>query len=356
MLKLHTRQADGLWLVTIAAVLWGTIGVATQAIYQIDSTTSLFINLARLVIATPLLFAFCWRALGRAMWNIARRDLGIMALTGALMALSHAAYFAAIREAGVTITTLLTICVAPLIVTGLSVLLKFETVTRRAIIALVCALIGAVLLVGFQNGGESGAGQALGALFSLAAAATYAGMIVCGRFLAASYHPLQVTTVTFGAGTLVLVIINLLAGVVAVQTVQGWGLVVYLGLVPTAFAYWLFQRGLHSVPATAASIVSMLDPLVAALLAWALFGETLAAAGFAGAVLLIGSIFLLSGEQGDKKSFTAEGAERRRERLSAVRAYLTFRRCSRRGLARQAPIQALTSALLCVLYGENLFG
>jgi DME family drug/metabolite transporter len=298
MLKLQARQADGFWLVTFAAILWGTIGVATQAIYQIDSTTSLFINLARLVIATPLLLSFCWRAMGGAMFQIARRDLAVMALTGALMALSHAAYFAAIRHAGVTITTLLTICVAPLVVTGLSVLLKFETITRRAVIALVCALIGAVLLVGFQPQGESGNDLLLGTLFSLAAAATYAGMIVCGRFLAASYHPLQVTTVTFSAGTLLLLVINLASGVVAVQTVQGWALVLYLGLVPTAFAYWLFQRGLRSVSATAASIVSMLDPLVAALLAWGLFGETLAAAGFVGAALLILSIVLLSAEQG----------------------------------------------------------
>jgi drug/metabolite transporter, DME family len=297
MLKIRTLQPDGFWLVTFAAILWGTIGVATQGIYQIDSTTSLFINLARLVIATPLLFAFCWRTMGSTMFQIARRDLGVMALTGMLMALSHAAYFAAIRQAGVTITTLLTICVAPLVVTGLSALLKFEKVTRRAVIALVCALIGAVLLVGFQLPGESGDELLLGTLFSLAAAATYAGMIVCGRFLASSYHPLQVTTVTFSAGTLILIIINLLAGVVFVQTVQGWLLVVYLGLVPTAFAYWMFQHGLRSVSATAASIVSMLDPLVAALLAWGLFGETLAPAGFAGAGLLILSIFLLSTEQ-----------------------------------------------------------
>jgi DME family drug/metabolite transporter len=71
----------------------------------------------------------------------------------------------------------------------------------------------------------------------------------------------------------------------------------YLGLVPTAFAYWLFQMGLRSVSASAASIVSMLDPLVAALLAWLLFGETLPLTGIAGAILLILSIFLLSADK-----------------------------------------------------------
>jgi DME family drug/metabolite transporter len=122
-------------------------------------------------------------------------------------------------------------------------------------------------------------------------------MIICGRFLAANYHPLQVTTMAFGGGTLVLALVNLVSGVVLVHTTQGWMLVLYLGLVPTAFAYWVFQMGLRSVSATAASIVSMLDPLVAALLAWWFFGETLAVTGIAGAGLLTLSVLLLSADK-----------------------------------------------------------
>jgi drug/metabolite transporter (DMT)-like permease len=40
--------------------------------------------------------------------------------------------------------------------------------------------------------------------------------------------------------------------------------------------------------------VSLLEPVVAAILAWVLFGETLAGTGIIGAALLIVSIFLLS--------------------------------------------------------------
>jgi DME family drug/metabolite transporter len=294
MQKSTTTQPGGFWLVTSAAVIWGTIGIATQAIYNSDTTTSLFINLARMLIATPVLLAACWHVVGGSMFNIRRRDFCIMALSGGLLAVSQAMYFAAIRHTGVTIPTLLTMCISPLVVTGLSVLLKFETMTRRTVIALVCALVGSILLVGLGMPDSSPDSLLLGSLFSLVSAITYGGMIVCGRFLAAGYHPLQVTTVTFGVGTLVLLPVNVAGGIVTVHTAQGWLLVLYLGLVPTALAYWLFQKGLRSVSATAASIVSMLDPLVAALLAWALFGETLAVTGIAGAGLLLFSIFLLA--------------------------------------------------------------
>lgn len=296
MRKLQTFQPDGFWLVTGAAIIWGTIGVATQAIYNIDSTTSLFINLGRMTVASPVLLVACWRVVGPTMFNIRRRDFMIMLLTGTLLAISQAAYFAAIRSTGVTIATLLTICIAPLVVTYLSVLLKFETLNWRIVIALVCAMLGSVLLVGLHSPEGSDYNLLLGTILSVVSAVGYASMIICGRFLAADYHPLQVTAATFGVGTLVLVVINLVNGVVLIQTTQGWLLVLYLGLVPTALAYWLFQMGLRSVSATAASIVSMLDPLVAALLAWGLFGETLAITGIAGAVLLMLSIFLLSGE------------------------------------------------------------
>jgi drug/metabolite transporter, DME family len=228
------------------------------------------------------------------MFHIRQRDLLIMVLSGTFLAISQAAYFAAIRYSGVTIPTLLTMCISPVVVTFVSVLLKFETLTRRTVIALVCAIVGSLLLVGLQSADGTQDGVFLGVIFSIIAAVTYAVMIICGRFLAADCHPLQVTTFTFSAGTLILIPINLLSGVVIAHTTQGWLLILYLGLVPTALAYWIFQIGLRSVSATAASIIGMLDPVVAALLAWLLFGETLAARGLIGAALLIASIFLLS--------------------------------------------------------------
>lgn len=294
MQNLKISQPDGFWLVTGAALIWGTIGVATQAIYNIDSTTPLFINLIRIVIATPVLLAICWRVVGWKMFNIPARDLGIMLLSGTFLVLSQAAYFEGIRHIGVTVTTLLTLCLSPLVVVFLSALLKFETLTRRTGFALAFALAGSLLLVGVNPQESVSQNLGPGLFFSLIAAVCYACMLVCGRFLAAGYHPLQVTSIGFCAGALVLVVINLLGEIVIVQTTQGWMLVVYLGLVPTALAYWLFQLGLRSVPATTASIVIMLDPLVAAFLAWVLFGETLTAAGMAGSLLLLLSLFLLS--------------------------------------------------------------
>jgi DME family drug/metabolite transporter len=295
--KTNSVQPSGFWLVASAAVIWGTIGIATQAIYNLDNTNSLFLNLGRLLVATPILLVVCWRVVGRHMFQIRRRDAGIMALSGTFLAISQAAYFAAILHAGVTIPTLLSMCVSPLVVTVASVLLKLETLTQRKLISLICAILGSVLLVGLDalaaTSGEQ-SGLLLGTLLSMVSAVGYGAMIICGRFLAGSYHPLQVNTVMFSAGSLVLLGANLAVGIDPVQHTQSWLLIVYLGLVPTALAYWLLQMGLRSVSATTASILSMLDPLVTAVLAWALFSELLAPISIVGAGLLLLSILLLA--------------------------------------------------------------
>lgn len=306
MLK-QSNDQSGFWLVIAAASIWGTIGIATQAIYNVDSATSpLFINFARMVIAAPALTFACWRVVGRDMFKLPRRDLLIMLLNGIFMAASQACYFVAIRYTGVTIATLLSVCVSPLLVTGISVMLKLERPSARALIAVACALVGSVLLVGLNTPAGTQDNLLLGAILSIVAALTYAATIFWGRFLAGSYHPLQVMTFTFGSGALALIPINLLSGAVAIHTGEGWLYALYLGLVPTALAYWMFQKGLRSVTPTTASVSTLLEPTVAALLAWALFGETLPGTGVIGAGLLILSIFLLS-TRGRKRQVALAG-------------------------------------------------
>ena len=53
----HARR--GLVLILIAALLWGTVGVATKMIYTLVATTALSIGFLRLAIATPVLLVAC---------------------------------------------------------------------------------------------------------------------------------------------------------------------------------------------------------------------------------------------------------------------------------------------------------
>ena len=84
-----------------------------------------------------------------------------------------------------------------------------------------------------------------------------------------------------------------------VSLVLSWSLLRRAGIEP-----WgnnrklLFLRGLRSTSATAASVLTLLEPLTSTVLAWALFGERLGPAGLLGAALLLGAMgLLLRGER-----------------------------------------------------------
>jgi DME family drug/metabolite transporter len=128
-----------------------------------------------------------------------------------------------------------------------------------------------------------------------------------GRAVAGRYHPLQINAIAFAAGALTLLPVAALTGLVISYPPVGWALLLYLGLVPSALAYGLFVNGMRSTPATVASVLTLLEPLSATILAAALFGERLGAPGFVGGALLLGAIVLLALAGSHKKRVEAEG-------------------------------------------------
>jgi DME family drug/metabolite transporter len=283
----------GLLPIICAALLWGTIGVATQAIYHTSQTNALSIGFYRLAFALPVLVVLGRHLLGGRLLTIARRDLPAMLAIGLMMALYQVCLFSAIPLVGVSVAVLVTLCTAPVMVALGAAALFGERLTGRVALALLLALGGTGLLIA---PGEAGAraDSLRGVLFALGSALGYATLALCSRSLAARYHPIQPLLVGFGTGALVLLPFALLAGATLHFPALGWGLLLYLGVIPTALAYILFLAGIRHVSATVASIITLLEPLTAAGLAWLLFGEHLTRLGLLGAALLLGAIALLT--------------------------------------------------------------
>jgi DME family drug/metabolite transporter len=222
------------------------------------------------------------------------RDALLMLFMGTMQAVFQYCYLAAIPACGVTIATLIALCVAPVIVVLCAALFLRERPTLRVLLALLCALGGTILLTGAPDGSQAFSNLPLGVLLSLASATGYAGVILSGRALSSRYHSLQINSVSFASGALLLLLGALSMRLVLVYPAQSWLLIVYLGCVPTALAYTLFQSGMRTTPATLTSILTLCEPLTAAALAWLLFGERLGPLGILGALLLFATIFLLA--------------------------------------------------------------
>jgi len=298
VLDVHATRR-GLGLIALAATLWGTVGVATQGIYRLSTVTPLSVGFFRLVIAAPVLLVACLFLLGRRSWQIEMRDAGLMAMIGAMLALYQVCFFTAIVYTGVTIATLVTLCTAPIMAAVLAVIFTRERLNRTIVISLAIALLGTILLVGIPEHGAAGGRLIIGVLFALGSAFGYATMTICSRLIAGNIHPLQTNAIAFGTGALVLLVLTIPSGgpILSYPT-ESWLLLVYLGLVPTAFAYALFFLGMRVTSATVATIVTLVEPLTATLLAWLIFKEQLGPLGFVGAGLLLAALLLLARQGG----------------------------------------------------------
>jgi DME family drug/metabolite transporter len=281
--------------IMLAAFSWGTVGVTTQALYRTSAATPLSVGLFRLALAVPALALAGWARLGTQLFRLSARDGALVATIGAMSALYQVCYFQAIPRVGVAVATLVTLCAAPVIVALFSAVFLSERPTPKVVAALLLAVGGTALLVGGGSaaGTTSTGSSVAGTALALAAAGGYAVVTLCSRSLSTRCHPFQTLAFGFALGAALLLAATLPTGPVLRFPARGWALLTYLGLVPTALAYALFISGLRDVPATVATVATLLEPFTSAVLAWFLLGERLGRLGILGAILLGSAMLML---------------------------------------------------------------
>jgi drug/metabolite transporter, DME family len=291
----------GLLLIAIAAASWGTTGATMTLLSREAAASPLLVGWCRLAVAAPFLVLaavyvarFGARPPGRRPWPSAA-DLPLCAALGLAMAAYQVCYFRAVTLVGVAVAALLAICSAPLLIAVLAAVFLGERLTPMVRLSLGMAVAGTALLVVGPRGLDDIAGHfGLGALLALGAGVSYAVYAVAAKGLLARVTPLAVAAITFALAAAFLAP-ALLAEPAPTRAIgAGWPLLLYLGVGPTAIAYALFTAGLGRVPATAAGIVSLLEPLTATTLGLVVFGERLGAVGAIGALLLLAALPLLT--------------------------------------------------------------
>jgi DME family drug/metabolite transporter len=291
----------GLLLIAVAAVSWGTTGATMTLLSREAAASPLLVGWCRLAVAAPFLVLAAtavarlgWRPASRRPWP-AVADLPLCAALGLAMAAYQVCYFRAVTLVGVAVAALLAICSAPLLIAVLAAVFLGERLTPVVRLSLGMAVAGTALLVVGPRGLDDIAGHfGLGALLALGAGVSYAVYAVAAKGLLARVAPLAVAAITFTLAAVFLAPALLAEAAPARAVSAGWPLLVYLGVGPTAIAYALFTAGLRRVTATAAGIVSLLEPLTATTLGLLVFGERLGAVGLAGALLLLAALPLLT--------------------------------------------------------------
>lgn len=184
----------------------------------------------------------------------------------------------------------------PVLVLPFALLLLKEKLGLRRLAAVAVACAGVLAVVAPWNAAaESAPRGALGNLLLLAAAVTWALYSVLVRKLSASAGVLESSAVMLLGGlptSLAFGWVEISAsglGPIGPGVVGG---VLFLGIVSTAAAMFLWNYAFSALPASAASLTFFAQPVVGALLGWAFLGETITPLFVAGGALIGVGIFI----------------------------------------------------------------
>ncbi|MEP7019439.1 MAG: EamA family transporter [Pseudonocardiales bacterium] len=290
--QLHLRA--GLLAVSGGALLWGTTGVAVSIIHDRSGLSAVPIGCYRLGIAAIAL-ALAFRGSGvRRIRGALRMHRWSLVLAGAGLGAYQALYFVGVQNVGVSVSTLISLAVAPVALTIASAVSRRQRPSPIALATLGCA-VGGLAMISLASGGASSSAPhpVIGILASLGSGIGYAATTVLNRRLAAEGDPLLLTAATSGFGALVLLPVALPFGMALPADAIANAWLIYIGIVTTAIAYGLFYTGLRSTSSEVAGVLTLLEPLAATVLAVLFLGEVLTVPGWYGALLLLVAIAVL---------------------------------------------------------------
>jgi len=296
------RPALGYAMVWTAAILFalnGTVskvalgsGISTVELTQVRS------------VGAAVGFALVLAVLRPRSLRVRLRELPFLAVFGVTgVAFVQWLYFVAIDRLPVGIALLIQY-LAPLLVALFARYAMHEPVRRRIWGALALALVGLALIV--EPWSEELALDGLGLLAALAAAAAYAVYILLAERGVRGRDPFSLSLYGFlFAGLFWLVVHPVwrfpadlvgertsLLGNLGGHHAPLWLLLAFVVAVGTMLTFSLIVSALQHVSATRVGIVAMLEPVVAALIAWLWLAEALGPAQLlGGGVVLAGIVF-----------------------------------------------------------------
>ncbi|MDR5696358.1 MAG: EamA family transporter [Armatimonadota bacterium] len=284
----------GYLMVLAAAALWGSLGIAVRFL-DAAGVGAFEASAWRAGLACAGAVALAW-ARGRSV-RITARDLPLFAAYGLVsIAIFFVTYFTAI-----TLTTVATAAIllytAPAWVIALSAILFGEDLSGPKLAALALAFVGCALVVRVYDPAALRLNLP-GVAAGLGAGLTYGLYSIFGKHALRRHDPLVILVYALGFGTIFLVAGGLLAGVPAGRFVPAHVLraplaLLYLALITTLAAQWLYVGGLARIEAGRASVVATFEPVVAGLLGYVFFGEVLDRPQLLGGVLVLSAVFLV---------------------------------------------------------------
>jgi DME family drug/metabolite transporter len=213
------------------------------------------------------------------------------------------AFYSSMDLAGVAVGNVVSLGSGPVFAALFEWIGERRKLSARWFVSTIIA-VGGVALLSMGSDSDAGTSVLPGVLLGLLAGCAYALYTYCStRALGGHHSSRAVMGGMFGLGAIVLLPILIITGAPLVQSSGTIAIAAYLAVGPMFIAYLLFGFGLTHIRSSAATTITLLEPLVATILAVLVVGERLEIIGWVGLVLiLIGVTVLVTARQASKLS------------------------------------------------------
>ena len=278
----------------VAAILAGAIGIGFAPVLvrlsEVGPSATAFF---RLLFALPLLWI--WMATqprGPERQPSTRTDFLWLSVAGLFFTGDLALWHWSLQFTSVANSTLLT-NFAPLLVTLGACFFLREKITATFVAGMGIALAGAIFLVGARI--EFRPDHWWGDALAVVTAAFYAGYLLTVKQLRVRFSSLTIMAWSGVVSCLSLFVVAVLSQERLLPlTAHGWLAVAALGLVSHLAGQTLIAFSLGHLPASFSSVILLIQPLIAALLAWVVLNERLTLWQWAGGFVILSGIFVAS--------------------------------------------------------------
>lgn len=279
-----------------SCLMWGTTGVVAAGMSPDVSTFA--IGAFTMGVGGILLALLTWSSVRRALSIPAARRWVLLGGLGVVV--YPLAFYAGMNDAGVAVGNTVALGSGPLFAGVIEWLATRRAPARRWFVALGIAG-GGLVCVGVARGSSSVVGLN-GVLLALVAGVAYALYSVAGsRVIAAGANFRGSMGAVFGAGSIPLLVVLSFTGAPLIAEWENLSRGIYLALGPLVLAYLLFGYALTRASASLVTLVTLLEPVFATILAVIVLGEVLPPIGWIGIVLLVLGVAVATVPRRDSK-------------------------------------------------------
>lgn len=284
----QSPASRGVFAIVLASFLWGTTGTVASFTPNVSplATGAFSMGVGGILLVLNSLCRL-------------RKDLvkllsnyKLLLIGGFSVAVYPLAFYSSMRLSGVAIGTVVSLASAPFFTVLLEWLISNKSITFRWMLSFALGLVGIVLLATGKVNGDVYQAQMFqhysGILLGLLAGLSYALYSWAAKcMIEEDIHSKSAMAGMFGLAALLLLPSLLLTGDNLFETTSNTLLVIYMAVIPMFLGYVLFGYGLNYLDASQATLLTLLEPAVATVMAVLIVGERFSVFGWLGIALIL---------------------------------------------------------------------